>query len=317
TQHTQIVDSITIQRWQADSQFNDVAEGVIEAFACELPQAYLAQMLAQTIWINLEYLSAEAWIETSHLLPSPNPQYALVKHFYFPGFNQFTGGLLREHDLIARRNAFQQSKSAERFLQKLAVCNDGSMKISLFCYTHSPLPALFHMLSSSTKRTTLLVPWSDFLHEYASFFGKKSLDVGDKVSAGQLTLQVLPFLSQDDYDQLLWACDINFVRGEDSWIRAVWAGKPFIWQPYLQSEHTHIEKLKAFLDQYYGYCQPAIREIVTKAHLTWLTDGITPSIWQHYLNNVQTIEIATEFQSNRLAEQPNLASKLVDFCNNL
>jgi uncharacterized repeat protein (TIGR03837 family) len=59
----------------------------------------------------------------------------------------------------------------------------------------------------------------------------------------------LPWLSQQDYDKLLWACDMNFVRGEDSVLRALWTGKPFVWQIYPQQDDVHLLKLTAFLEQ--------------------------------------------------------------------
>ena len=67
---------------------------------------------------------------------------------------------------------------------------------------------------------------------------------------GALTVRVLPFVPQDDYDRLLWACDVNFVRGEDSFVRAQWAGQPFLWHIYLQDENLHHVKLRAFLQRY-------------------------------------------------------------------
>ena len=57
----------------------------------------------------------------------------------------------------------------------------------------------------------------------------------------------LPFMSQLDFDHLLWACDINFVRGEDSLVRAIWASKPFVWQIYPQDDGAHAPKLEAFM----------------------------------------------------------------------
>ena len=42
-------------------------------------------------WINLEYLSAEPWVESAHTLPSPQPRLPLTRHFYFPGFTEATG----------------------------------------------------------------------------------------------------------------------------------------------------------------------------------------------------------------------------------
>jgi len=50
------------------------AQLVIEAFACELPERYVAAMVAQeykSVWINLEYLSAEEWGLTIIVYPRP------------------------------------------------------------------------------------------------------------------------------------------------------------------------------------------------------------------------------------------------------
>ena len=63
-----------------------------------------------------------------------------------------------------------------------------------------------------------------------------------------LSISYLPALTQVDYDHLLWACDLNFVRGEDSLVRALWAGRPFIWQIYPQDDGAHHAKLEAFLE---------------------------------------------------------------------
>ena len=321
-QQIQLVEHVSIQHWQTEMVFGNAVDVVIAAFACELPQAYLANKQSSTVWVNLEYLSAEPWVETSHLLPSPNAQFALIKelglikHFYFPGFTQNTGGLLREHGLIARRQVFQQSESAQReFWQQLGVIADDSLKISLFCYAYAPLQALFYALAGGIENTTLLVPFNKHIQKLASFFGKKSLNIGDKVSVGQLTLQVLPFLSQDDYDMLLWACDINFVRGEDSWVRAIWAGKPFVWQPYWQSENTHITKLNAFLQVFYADCDNATKQVIVEAYSAWVAGDITYQIWQHYLDNLPAIKTVTKHQSDQLAAQVDLAAKLVIFCN--
>ena len=65
---------------------------VIEAFGCELPALFAKRMAQRTpapCWINLEYLSAEAYVERSHGLPSPQlagPAAGLRKWFFYPGF---------------------------------------------------------------------------------------------------------------------------------------------------------------------------------------------------------------------------------------
>jgi uncharacterized repeat protein (TIGR03837 family) len=122
-------------------------------------------------------------------------------------------------------------------------------------------------------------------------------------------------MSQVDYDQLLRDCDLNFVRGEDSWVRAIWAGKPFIWQAYLQDENVHIKKLDAFLDLFYADFDA--KEVVCEAHHAWVA-GVMPSeVWQNYLVNLSAIKNHTQHQSSQLAKQADLAAKLVIFCNKI
>jgi len=97
---------VDIVRWHgADVPMPPTAPGevVIEAFGCGLPASYLGAMIAlaaQPAWINLEYLSAESWIEGNHALASRHPRLPLQRHFYFPGFTPQSGGLLREAGLL-------------------------------------------------------------------------------------------------------------------------------------------------------------------------------------------------------------------------
>jgi uncharacterized repeat protein (TIGR03837 family) len=63
-------------------------------------------------------------------------------------------------------------------------------------------------------------------------------------------VRFLPFVPQVRYDELLWCCDFNFVRGEDSFVRAQWAARPLVWHIYPQAERAHWPKLDAFLDLY-------------------------------------------------------------------
>ncbi len=294
----QSVDGVNIMHWQADMRFEQAADVAIEVFVCGLPEAYLGRMPADTVWVNLEYLSAEPWVADFHAKASIRGQ--LTRHFYFPGFTENTGGLLREHDLIVRRDKFLSSQIQNK-----------DLKISLFCYENAPLQALFHTLAGGTKQVTIFAPFTNSIQQIAVFFGKESLKVGDEFTKGQLTLQVLPFLSQADYDKLLWTCNINFVRGEDSWIRAIWAGKPFIWQPYPQTEETHIKKLNAFLELFYSE-----NESACEAHSAWSSGLWSSEIWQRYLDDLTATQATTQMKSNQLIEQTDLAAKLVDFCIN-
>lgn len=254
----QWVADITIRHWQdQDGVFvaADVADIVIEFFACTLPYGYvtaMAQCVPPPVWLNLEGLSAEPWVEGCHTLPSPHPRLPLMKHFYFPGFTSRTGGLLHETSLARQCDAFQSDPLARTtFLAGLGmtVQEIASMKISLFCYPYAPVHALFDVWQNSDVALTCLVPQGVAVCAVQAFLGTPA-QPGSSRTRGALTLRVIPFVTQPDYDRLLWACDFNFVRGEDSFVRAQWARKPFIWHIYAQDENLHHVKLNAFLHSY-------------------------------------------------------------------
>lgn len=301
TAATQIIEGIHIVHWHVQADFSDAADVVIEAFACGLPETYQSAMQSQqTKWVNLEYLSAESWVEGFHAQSSPQAS-GLVRHFYFPGFTAATGGLIREHNLPPPETVNVIT----------------AHKVSLFCYLHAPIAHLLEAMAAGNQPLHCYVPATTIFPQIAAFFGQKSLQVGQLVQQGALTLEVLPFLSQTEYDQLLARCDINFVRGEDSWIRAVWAGKPFIWQPYRQEENVHIPKLDAFLTHYYQALPVPQRTVVDAMHLAWQGEAFHPQVWRDYLAQWQAISLSTQQASQALYTQTDLASKLVIFCNNL
>lgn len=207
------------------------ADVVVEAFGCDPPPAYVEAMARASpppVWINLEYLSAEAYVERSHGLPSPQPG-GLVKWFCFPGFTPRTGGLLREPGLIAARAAFD--RDAWLAAHGLAP-RSGERVASLFCYDNAAVPALLWELAR-TPTLLLLTPGPARAQVHALPPGLRAL--------------ALPWLAQDDFDRLLWSCDLNFVRGEDSLVRAIWAGAPFVWQAYPQHDGAHHAKVDALL----------------------------------------------------------------------
>ena len=273
---SQLAAGVTVRRWpSATATFgvDEVGEIVIEAFACDLPPGYVAAMAqchVKPVWLNLEYLSAEAWVEGCHALPSPHPSLPLTKYFFFPGFTSKTGGLLREGDLLARRDAFVNAPgSGVNFLNRLGVnVPEGACKVSLFCYPTAPGSALFEAMQAGTQPVFCLVPEGVATEAVAAFLQQPAMP-GARATRGSLTLQVLPFLEQEDYDSLLWSCDLNFVRGEDSLVRAQWAGKPFIWHIYPQAENAHVPKLDAFLGGYTEHLAPAAALDVTRFYLAW------------------------------------------------
>ncbi len=216
---------------------------LVEAFGCDPAPEAIARFAdrrrsdgASHRWINLEYLSAEPSVERLHGLPSPvfrEPGAGLTKHFFYPGFTERTGGLLRGPALL-QRERFDRAA----WLERQGITWHGERLVSLFCYEPPALDALLAQLESAPEPTRLLV---------TAGRASAALPPGP-AQRGALSLHWLPALTQPDFDHLLWACDLNFVRGEDSLVRALWAGAPFVWQIYPQDDDAHHPKLDAFLD---------------------------------------------------------------------
>lgn len=258
--------------WRKDFPETQPAKLVIEAFACELPQRYVAAMAElrhKPVWINFEYLSAEDWVEGCHTLPSPHPSLPLVKYFFFPGFTPKTGGLLLEGDLLARRDSFQRDAAQQQaFWQSIGMTTPASetIKVSLFAYENDALPELLDAWVGGTETVLCLMPEGRILPQLGHYFGDAAPCAGDAYARGNLHLRVLPFVEQERYDALLWACDINFVRGEDSCVRAQWAGLPFIWHIYPQHDNVHMQKLRAFMAL---YCAGLPPDAADALHALW------------------------------------------------
>lgn len=311
----QVLENVTIAHWTEVLTFDHVADVVIEAFACELPESYL-QAMAQgqpPVWINLDYLSAEPWVETFHLKPSPHPRLPLNKTFFFPGFTESTGGLLRERDLLSQRDAYLQTLTASKHETQLPA---NALRVSLFAYPQADVATLLEAMSRHAEPVLCLIPESSLLASVAQHLGVDILQAGEIFTQGALTIRILPFLSQADYDRLLWSCDLNFVRGEDSWIRAIWAGKPFIWQPYLQTEDTHITKLNAFLQHYLGGLEPDPAEALAAFHHQWAHLQLAPESWNSLTAALPILRRHAALQTQALAAHTDLAAKLVIFVRN-
>ena len=314
---------VEVRHWGNDFSVIKPAELVIEAFACKLPETYVEAMAAQeykSVWFNLEYLSAEDWVEGCHKLPSPHVRLPLVKYFFFPGFTGKTGGLLLERDMLARRDAFQADLAAQQaFWQSIGVPERmaGELRVSLFSYENEAVSGLLEAWAHGVTPVVCCVPEGRVLPQVAAFFGQASFDGlrtnGSKMwQRGNLRVYVLPFVEQVRYDELLWACDINFVRGEDSCVRAQWAAKPFVWHIYPQHDGVHMQKLRA-LSALYGKDLPALAHQANEnLWLAWNGEGDIAGAWQAYV--VQRVELARYALawSAKLAGN-NLALNLLDF----
>jgi uncharacterized repeat protein (TIGR03837 family) len=242
----------------------------------------------------------------------------LTKHFFFPGFTGKTGGLLLEASLDERRRQFQADPAAiSAFLTPLGVTEAEmtSLKVSLFCYPQAPATALFDAWQGGEAAITCLVPEGVAGEAVAAFLGVAAI-AGAARTRGALTVRVVPFVSQQDYDLLLWACDINFVRGEDSFVRAQWAGKPFIWHIYPQDENLHHVKLRAFLQRH-------VPDIDSAARLSLLwNDAIadaaaTPAdwrlAWSQFAAEIPFMDARSVNWQREMRENGDLAANLLKF----
>jgi len=308
--------AIEVRTWTMPFPTVEPADVVVETFGCELPASYVQAMKARArppVWINLEYLSAEPWVGRYHGLPSPQPP--LTKYFFFPGFAPDTGGALMEHGLNARRAAFQADATDQaQFLSGLGVAARAAdeLLVSLFCYPQAPLQALFDAWASGS-RPIRAIAFADT--PAAQALVAAGLAAGAR--RGPLTGQIVPFLTQDDYDRVLWACDWNFVRGEDSFMRAQWAARPFVWQAYPQQGQSHGIKMQAFLARYLGGSVMGSSAGLVDLWTAW--NGLIPvarlaPAWTASLSTMGGIARLAQQWPEKLESLGDLAGNLAQFC---
>lgn len=292
---------------------------LVEAFGCDIPLAFMAACTdrvqagaARPAWINLEYLSAEAWVLRHHGLPSPvlhGPAAGWTKWFFYPGFAAGTGGLLRERGLLARQQAF--ARAAWRAAQPGQAAGEGARWVSLFCYEPPALADWLLQCASALPQPTRLLATPG--RAQGAVQAAKEEISGQKGfprllgKGSKLSILNIPPRPQAAYDELLWACDLNFVRGEDSLVRALWAGKPLVWQIYPQDDGAHGPKLHAFLD--WLQAPPSLRQF----HAVWngLAGGPLPLVDAAMLESWGACVLAARA---RLLQQNDLLTQLLGFC---
>ncbi|MCL2689410.1 MAG: elongation factor P maturation arginine rhamnosyltransferase EarP [Chitinispirillia bacterium] len=242
-----------------------VADIMVEAFACHIPEPLLELAYDKSkLIINLEYLSAENWVDDYHLKESLLGRGSVRKFFFMPGFRKTTGGLI----LNSRLKSMLADNNFDRFKVLNAL-------LSPFCNFHNVVDLQEDELIGTVftyKRgfDSLLVDLAALNHETTLLiFGEKSKEsisaslnrlLGDQYCESgkkqypqeyrykNIKLIYMPFIDQHSYDTLLCCTDFNIVRGEDSLARAVLSGKPFIWNAYIQDEKYQQVKVKALLE---------------------------------------------------------------------
>jgi uncharacterized repeat protein (TIGR03837 family) len=316
---------VEVAWWREPFPAVSPADVVVEAFACNPPASYVAAMAARKpkpAWINLEFLSAENWVQGCHGLPSPHPSLPLVKYFFFPGFGAGTGGLLAERGLAPARDRFQGSPVEQaRFWEALGlpVPRAGELQISLFCYPHDGVAALLRAWVAGGTPVRCLVPEGTATETLSAFFAAENLAPGAVLRKAGLELRIFPFLEQDEYDRLLWACDLNLVRGEDSFVRGQWAARPLLWQIYPQQAGAHWPKLEAFLGLYCQGLPAPTATAVTRFWRAWNNgDGAAvESAWFGFWEHRVELQAHTLRWARQLTRNGDLANNLAQFCENL
>mgnify|MGYP001764897116 CR=1 FL=1 len=319
----QTLQGVDIRRWTSPLPPVTPGDVVIEALACTLPDDFKTAMAARNpapVWINLEYLTAEAWADGVHALPSQHPRLPLIQHFFVPGFSPRTGGLTREAGLPAARDAFRADAAAQaRFWLDLRLppAVPGVLQVSLFSYENAALPGLLDAWANSPRPLRVCVPEGKALAEIAAWLGQPMLRAGDIHLRGALQLCVLPMLDQDAYDRLLWACDLNLVRGEDSFLRAQFAGRPMLWQAYRQDAGAHHAKVSAFLEHYLAALDPAVADTLRMLYEHWNHESPIDQAWPDWLATLPALNAHAQAWAEHLVEMPDLAANLMIFCEKL
>ena len=318
----QEAEGVEVYRWDESFTAPASAQVVIEAFGCGLPEGYIAAMVERTprpLWITLEYLSAEPWVPEHHGLPSPHPRLPLARYFYFPGFAPGTGGILREADLLARRDAYGDSERQKFWIAAgFDAPPAGADVVSLFAYGGAPIAPLLTGWERGDRLTVVAIPEGEIIAAVMAYLGAAGPAPGQSYRRGGLEVRILPFSAQARYDELLWTCDFNFVRGEDSFVRAQWAARPLVWQIYPQQEHAHVRKLEAFLDL---YCDglPAVAAAAQRGMWrAWNRVDDAPAqlgaTWGTFRAQRTALEAHARAWAAQLAASGDLAGKLVQFC---
>lgn len=302
----QSVSGIEILGWE-ECLKREPADAVIETFGCRLPDAFEEAIAAKNergahvAWLNLEYLSAEDWVEECHGLPSPHPRLAATKTFFFPGFTERTGGVVIERGLTEAREAWGGEEKAQ-FLKSLGADPQAPFTLFFFSYPEAPIEALAASLAADPRPLQVLAA--------PGAAGEKLGKALEALHAPQVDFRPIPAVPQSSFDKVLWSADALIIRGEDSFVRAQLAARPFIWTIYKQEENAHIVKLKAFMDRIGVDFTPEARSLWREANLAWNECRWEPRHWKAFRDLAPALESGTRDWAQKLERLGSLAPKL-------
>jgi len=282
------------------------ARAVIECFACGRPDWFEAMLFdpsdtcTKTI-VNLEYLTAEPYADDFHKMPSLTRSSRVRKFMFLPGFTAATGGLILDGAFMRAlsRHVRVRLEPAEPY------------RIMVFGYERDYSRIVEDIATFGLKRPVHVLLAS----------GKSQqcfLDAWE--GAGRpFVVEPLPFMRQEDWDELLVACDFLIVRGEDSLSRAALSGKPFLWHAYPQAGAHQLVKVQALLDRLRPFFDPVAFAPVSAAFTAFndrLEDG--PSVRGTerilpFLRDEGGLAVGFAAFSRALVAHGNLASSLMTF----
>lgn len=255
------VANVRVALWDADidaavreTAAQALPDCVVEMFACDLPDA--ARELVRrhrVLWLNWEYLSAEAWAQDWHGKASLQAD-GTEKFFWLMGFTPQSGGLLHERDYAARAQV-AQTETRRDVLLRLGVpaawLTDAWAQERWFCFAYASAiwPRWLRLWAASPVRRECWLAGHqivDALWQAGAVPPDALRQAGDVWQCGNVRLVRTAFVAQSAFDAVLQAADGVLVRGEDSFVRAQLAGKPLLWHIYPQDEMAHAAKLHAF-----------------------------------------------------------------------
>ena len=292
-------ENIEVILYKDISKIENSADLIIESFGCEIPKEYMDKALKKSkLIINLEYFSAEKWVDDFHLQESflgGN----LKKYFFIPGLSEKSGGILLDNEFLERKKKVEANK--EYYLEKFEIKEKYDLIGSVFSYEKN-FDSLIEELKKLDKKIILLILSEKTQKNFIKYFDNGNHD--DKIKFVKL-----PCFTYDKYEELLALCDFNLVRGEDSFVRALLLGKPFLWHIYPQDENTHIKKLESFLEKYCSNNK--------ELKQTFINYNINKDDFSYFFKNFKEIEKYNKNYANYLIKNCNLMEKLINFIENI
>lgn len=291
------------------------ADVIIETFGCDIDEIYLEKINKKTVILNLEYLSAESWVEEYHKMQSFTSNTNIKKYFFMPGFTEKTGGLIVSSD---------KKEMSRDILREYYKGSIGDKKIgTIFSYEHN-FENLIEYILNLKEEYLLLIMGEKSKESFRKSMDENFIQIEEwNFKKDNLEILFMPFVTQEKYDEIISVTDFNFVRGEESLARAALSGIPFIWHAYLQEDMVHMDKVNAFLEIFSHYAKDKKKfekyyNIVYNYNCRIKNDfeKLKKESYAYFFNEIDEIRGWSENFSIFLNEKCNLVEKLLYFINN-